>query len=126
MFEFFIKHNKSVKQDVLAGITAGIYLGLEIFFLTSFLEFSATLILFVLGLAHLFFSRFLTAKGSVWGVSRATLLLVIYFTKNYDFFYLPLVVILSGFFQVIIGRFKLGKFIRLVPRSVYLGFLNGG
>ena len=39
--------------------------------------------------------------------------------------YLFAAVILMGIFQILFGIFKLGKFIRLVPHPVMLGFVNG-
>lgn len=39
--------------------------------------------------------------------------------------YLFAAVILMGIFQILFGLFKLGKFIRLVPHPVMLGFVNG-
>jgi SulP family sulfate permease len=34
-------------------------------------------------------------------------------------------VALAGVIQIIVGLFKLGKFIRLVPQPVMFGFVNG-
>jgi SulP family sulfate permease len=39
--------------------------------------------------------------------------------------YVFLTVILGGVLQVLVGIFRLGKFMRLVPHSVLFGFLNG-
>ncbi|XPV75042.1 MAG: SulP family inorganic anion transporter [Desulfovibrio sp.] len=39
--------------------------------------------------------------------------------------YLFFTLLLVGFFQALAGIFKLGKFIRMVPRSVMMGFVNG-
>ncbi len=39
--------------------------------------------------------------------------------------YLFLTLLLVGIFQVLAGVFRLGKFIRMVPRSVMMGFVNG-
>ncbi|HIB97961.1 MAG TPA: SulP family inorganic anion transporter, partial [Candidatus Thioglobus sp.] len=39
--------------------------------------------------------------------------------------YLFAAVILAGIFQILFGVLKLGKFIRLVPHPVFLGFVNG-
>ncbi|BCE03148.1 SulP family inorganic anion transporter [Marinicellulosiphila megalodicopiae] len=39
--------------------------------------------------------------------------------------YLFATVLLMGFFQIMAGVFKLGKFIRIVPHPVMLGFVNG-
>ena len=39
--------------------------------------------------------------------------------------YLFFTLLLVGIFQALAGIFKLGKFIRMVPRSVMMGFVNG-
>lgn len=39
--------------------------------------------------------------------------------------YIFATVVLAGIIQIIVGVFKLGKFIRLVPHSVMYGFVNG-
>ena len=39
--------------------------------------------------------------------------------------YLLAAVILTGILQVLFGAFKMGKFIRLLPHPVMLGFVNG-
>ena len=39
--------------------------------------------------------------------------------------YLFAAVVLTGFIQVVFGILKMGKFIRLVPHPVFLGFVNG-
>jgi SulP family sulfate permease len=39
--------------------------------------------------------------------------------------YLFATVVLMGIFQILAGVFRLGKFIRLVPHPVMLGFVNG-
>ena len=39
--------------------------------------------------------------------------------------YLFMTVLLTGIFEVLIGVFGLGKFIRMMPKSVMIGFVNG-
>ena len=39
--------------------------------------------------------------------------------------YLFAAVVLTGLIQIVFGLFKMGKFIRLVPHPVFLGFVNG-
>jgi MFS superfamily sulfate permease-like transporter len=39
--------------------------------------------------------------------------------------YLFAAVVLTGLIQIAFGLLKLGKFIRLVPHPVFLGFVNG-
>ena len=45
--------------------------------------------------------------------------------KEEGLIYILLTVILAGLIQMLVGSLKLGKFIRLVPHSVMLGFVNG-
>jgi SulP family sulfate permease len=44
---------------------------------------------------------------------------------NMGYFYLLAAVILMGLIQVGAGVLKLGRFVRLIPHSVMLGFVNG-
>jgi SulP family sulfate permease len=45
--------------------------------------------------------------------------------ESLGLYYLFLTVILMGVFQVLAGLFKLGKFVRLIPHPVMMGFVNG-
>tara|TARA_B100000809_G_scaffold70440_1_gene67947 strand:- start:3413 stop:5053 length:1641 start_codon:yes stop_codon:yes gene_type:complete len=45
--------------------------------------------------------------------------------ENMGYFYLLATVILMGIIQVSAGIFKLGKFVRLIPHTVMMGFVNG-
>jgi SulP family sulfate permease len=45
--------------------------------------------------------------------------------ENLGLYYLFATVILMGFIQIMAGVFKLGKFVRLIPHPVMLGFVNG-
>ncbi len=44
---------------------------------------------------------------------------------QYGVQYLFAAILLTGFIQVLAGAFKLGKFIRIVPHPVMIGFVNG-
>jgi SulP family sulfate permease len=44
---------------------------------------------------------------------------------NLGFYYLFATVILMGTIQTVVGLLKLGKFVRLIPHSVMMGFVNG-
>ena len=45
--------------------------------------------------------------------------------ENLGLYYLFLTVIVMGVIQVLAGLFKLGKFVRLIPHPVMMGFVNG-
>jgi len=57
----------------------------------------------------------LVAKGNAMGVEGEQL----------GLYYLFATVILMGFIQMLAGVFKLGKFVRLIPHPVMMGFVNG-
>jgi len=44
---------------------------------------------------------------------------------NMGFFYLMACVVLMGIIQIFAGVFKLGRFVRLIPHPVMMGFVNG-
>ena len=46
-------------------------------------------------------------------------------SENLGLYYLFLTVILMGIIQVLAGVLKLGKFVRLIPHPVMMGFVNG-
>ena len=59
------------------------------------------------------------------GATGALAVVMISLVEDYGVEYLFATVVLMGILQILAGIFKLGKFIRLVPQSVMLGFVNG-
>ena len=59
------------------------------------------------------------------GGAGATVVVLIALMKSHGIEYVFGAVVLAGVIQILIGLFKLGKFIRLVPQSVMFGFVNG-
>ena len=57
----------------------------------------------------------LVAEGNAMGVEG----------ENLGLYYLFGTVILMGIIQMLAGIFKLGKFVRLIPHPVMMGFVNG-
>ena len=57
----------------------------------------------------------LVARGNAMGVEGDEL----------GLYYLFMTVVLMGVIQVLAGVFKLGKFVRLIPHPVMMGFVNG-
>jgi SulP family sulfate permease len=57
----------------------------------------------------------LVAKGNAMGTEA----------ENLGLYYLFATVILMGFIQMLAGFLKLGKFVRLIPHPVMMGFVNG-
>lgn len=63
--------------------------------------------------------------GMISGGAGATVVVLIALASSYGVEYLFAAVVLAGLLQVMVGAFKLGKFIRLIPQPVMYGFLNG-
>ena len=63
--------------------------------------------------------------GLVSGGAGATVIVLIALMKSHGIEYVFAAVALAGVFQILVGLFKLGKFVRLVPQPVMFGFVNG-
>jgi SulP family sulfate permease len=59
------------------------------------------------------------------GATGAVAIVIVALAKSHGVEYIFATVILAGILQITAGAFKLGKFMRLVPQPVVLGFVNG-
>ncbi len=63
--------------------------------------------------------------GMISGATGALAVVMVELVMTHGVQYLFATVVLMGIFQLLAGIFHLGKFIRMVPRPVMLGFVNG-
>ena len=63
--------------------------------------------------------------GMISGATGAMAVVVVSLIADHGIGYLFPAVVLCGAIQITVGLFKLGKFIRIVPHPVMLGFVNG-
>ena len=63
--------------------------------------------------------------GMISGATGALAVVMVALVADHGVEYLFATVVLMGILQILAGIFKLGKFIRLVPHPVMLGFVNG-
>jgi len=63
--------------------------------------------------------------GMVSGGAGATVVVLIALMQSHGVEYVFAAVALAGVLQIVVGLFRLGKFIRLVPQPVMYGFVNG-
>ncbi|MGB0975783.1 MAG: SulP family inorganic anion transporter [Prolixibacteraceae bacterium] len=137
--ELLERRSKNVKSDILSGLTValalvpeavafafvagvdplvGLYAAFMIGLVTSVLGGRPGMISGATGaLAVVMVS--LVREGNEMGMHWATPV------ENAGLYYLFATVILMGFIQVLCGVFKLGKFVRLIPHPVMMGFVNG-
>ena len=125
MFEFHPSKVATVKNDVLSGLTVALALVPE-----------AVAFAFVAGVEPLvglyaaFMVGLITAciggrPGMISGATGALAVVMVALVADHGVEYLFATVVLMGVLQVTAGVFKLGKFIRMVPHPVMLGFVNG-
>ena len=125
MFEFHPSKVATVKNDVLSGLTVALALVPE-----------AVAFAFVAGVEPLvglyaaFMVGLITAciggrPGMISGATGALAVVMVALVADHGVEYLFAAVVLMGFLQIAAGAMRLGKFIRMVPHPVMLGFVNG-
>jgi SulP family sulfate permease len=122
---FDFKQKVIYKTEVLAGLTVAMTM------IPESLSFAILAGLSPLtGLYAAFLMGMITAilggrPGMVSGGAGATVVVLIALAKMYGVEYLFAAVALAGILQFLVGAFRLGKFVRLIPQPVMYGFLNG-
>jgi len=123
LFDFSQKIN--YKNEVLAGLTVAMTMmpeSLSFAILAGFPPLVGLYAAFIMGLVTAIFGG---RPGLISGGAGATVVVIIALMKSHGIEYVFAAVALAGVFQIVVGLFKLGKFIRLVPQPVMYGFVNG-
>ncbi|WP_418122518.1 SulP family inorganic anion transporter [Chryseobacterium sp. PTM-20240506] len=123
IFDFPKKIN--YKNELLAGFTVAMTMipeSLSFAILAGLSPLTGLYAAFLMGLITAVFGG---RPGMVSGGAGATVVVLIALAKSHGVEYLFATVALAGVFQILVGVFKLGKFVRLIPQPVMYGFLNG-
>jgi len=123
LFNFSQKVN--YKNEVLAGLTVAMTMmpeSLSFAILAGFPPLVGLYAAFIMGLVTAILGG---RPGLISGGAGATVVVLIALMKSNGIDYVFAAVALAGVIQILVGVFKLGKFIRLVPQSVMYGFVNG-
>lgn len=125
MFDLVINRPANIKMELLSGFTVALALVPEAvaFAFVAGVDPSA-------GLWAAFFVGFITSliggrPGMISGATGAMAIVMTGFVTVYGLEYLFAAVVLCGLIQIACGLLKLGKFVRLLPHPVMLGFVNG-
>ena len=122
-FDFSQKVN--YKTEILAGITVAMTMmpeSLSFAILAGFPPLVGLYAAFIMGLVT---SVLGGRPGLISGGAGAVVVVLIALMQAHGIEYVFAAVALAGVFQILVGLFKLGKFIRLVPQPVMYGFVNG-
>lgn len=123
LFDFSQKIN--YKNELLAGFTVAMTMipeSLSFAILAGLSPLTGLYAAFMMGLVTAVFGG---RTGMVSGGAGATIVVLIALIKSHGVEYLFATVILAGIFQMLVGIFRWGKFVRLIPQPVMYGFLNG-
>ena len=123
LFDF--KQQVNYRTEVLAGLTVAMTMipeSLSFAILAGFPPLMGLYASFIMGLITAIFGG---RPGMISGGAGATVIVLIALMKSDGLEYVLAAVALAGVIQIVIGVFKLGKFIRLVPHPVMFGFVNG-
>lgn len=125
MFEFPKFTKSSVKNDVLSGLTVALALVPEAVAFAFVAGVEPMIGLYAAFMVGLVTATFGGRPGMISGATGAMAVVMVSLVSEHGVQYLFAAVLLAGLVQMLFGVFHLGKFIRMVPHSVMIGFVNG-
>jgi SulP family sulfate permease len=134
-FTFIDKKQGSIKDDILSGLTVALALVPEAVAFAFVAGISPIIGLYGAFMMGIITSVFGGRPGMISGATGAMAVVMVKLLKDVgelgyaDNFSLLqtlfVTLIIAGMIQILVGVLKLGKFIRLIPHSVMMGFVNG-
>ncbi len=135
MFELIKTKSQNLKNDILSGITVSMALVPEAVAFAFVADLDPIVGLYGAFMVGIITSIFGGRPGMISGATGALAVVMVSLVKegnalmpqleNAGVQYLFATLILMGIIQMLAGAFKLGKFVRLIPHPVMLGFVNG-
>lgn len=129
MFNLINNQSDNIRQgiriEVLAGITVALALVPEAVAFAFVAGVEPMVGLYAAFLMGIITSMIGGRPGMISGATGATAVVMTSLVALHGVQYLFAAVLLAGSIQILAGILKLGKFIRLVPHPVMLGFVNG-
>ncbi|UOB17006.1 SulP family inorganic anion transporter [Abyssalbus ytuae] len=135
MEKFIRERAKNAKNDILSGLTVALALVPEAVAFAFVAGVDPLVGLYAAFMIGLITSVFGGRPGMISGATGALAVVMVHLVasgndmgaegENLGLYYLFATVILMGIIQMLAGVFKLGKFVRLIPHPVMMGFVNG-
>lgn len=135
MTEFIRKRTENAKNDILSGFTVALALIPEAVAFSFVAGVDPLVGLYAAFMVGLITSIFGGRPGMISGATGALAVVMVSLVaegnamgaagEQLGLYYLFATVILMGIIQMLAGVFKLGKFVRLIPHPVMMGFVNG-
>ena len=116
---------KNARIEVLSGLTVALALVPEAIAFAFVAGVQPLVGLYAAFMVGLITSVFGGRPGMISGATGALAVVMVSLVSEHGGDYLFAAVVLMGVLQLLAGIFRLGKFIRMVPYPVMLGFVNG-
>jgi len=135
MTAFIRKRMANAKNDIFSGLTVALALVPEAVAFAFVAGVDPLVGLYAAFMIGLITAAFGGRPGMISGATGALAVVMVSLVakgnamgdadENLGLYYLFATVILMGVIQMLAGVFKLGKFVRLIPHPVMMGFVNG-
>ncbi|MDC3351918.1 SulP family inorganic anion transporter [Crocinitomicaceae bacterium] len=131
MFKLIRKTSANTKNDILSGLTVALALVPEAVAFAFVAGVDPLVGLYGAFMMGIITSIFGGRPGMISGATGAMAVVMVSLVKigedqgGHGLEYLLLTLLLVGIIQILAGVLKLGKFVRLLPHSVMMGFVNG-
>lgn len=118
-------HHTNLKDDILSGLTVSLALVPEAVAFAFVAGVNPLVGLYAAFMVGLITASIGGRPGMISGATGALAVVMVSLVATHGVEYLFAAVILMGLIQITAGLLRLGKFIRMVPHPVMLGFVNG-
>ncbi|MCX4028058.1 SulP family inorganic anion transporter [Endozoicomonas sp. SM1973] len=125
MIDLITQKTASLKNDLLSGLTVALALVPEAVAFAFVAGVEPLVGLYAAFMVGLITSLIGGRPGMISGATGALAVVMVTLVAEHGVEYLFATVVLMGLIQITAGVLKLGKFIRMVPHPVMLGFVNG-
>lgn len=125
MFKLGCASRVCVKNEILSGLTVALALVPEAVAFAFVAGVDPLVGLYAAFMVGLLAAIFGGRPGMISGATGAMAVVMVALVAEHGVEYLFAAVVLTGLFQMGAGALRLGKFIRIVPYPVMLGFVNG-
>ena len=125
MFRLKPKPDFSLKSDLLSGLTVALALvpeAVAFAFVAGVPPMVGLHAAFIIGIITALFGG---RPGMISGATGALAVVLVSLVSEHGIEYMYAAVVMMGVIQLLAGLLRLGKFIRIVPHPVMLGFVNG-
>lgn len=116
---------QEVKTNLLSGLTVALAMVPEAIAFALVAQVAPLVGLYAAFIVALITSIFGGRPGMISGATGALAVVAVSLVVSHGVEYLFVAVVLMGLLQIVFALARLGKFIRMVPHSVMLGFVNG-